>query len=225
MRITNGYYPFSKKMHGWLVKGLAKAGLNQTECGKQVGIDQAGMSSLCTNKAKTVSRVRWLGLVRTLTGAGVSALPVADDPAQNEPEEKDALRKELQVYKEANGLTCRSIGKQFGTTGGVVERFLRGLTIATRNRALMQAGLQKHKVETKVKTGAIRRAAPKPTHQPELSTTVSLQEVVPNKLSIIPSAFAMTEAELDMREMEIITRMRSRLSVPTIVAANGISKR
>ena len=224
-KIKKGFTALTPELVTWINAGLTAVGGSTRGLADEAGVPGPTMSNYKLGRVPSINNKNLRGIARAFAKHGFAG-PEGEKTEEKPLSGTDALHTGIRVYKARHGLSNAGMAERFGVSKSTIERFLRldgPLRKATTAHLLL--AFKRLQLEEKKDDGSIKTAARPAVKVPELSTTVSLQEVVPNKLSIIPPAFAMTEAELDMREMEIITRMRSRLSVPAIVASNGISKR
>lgn len=190
----------SKTLATWLLTTREKLKLFQGKVANDLGTTQAYLSGLERGAAKIISVDKWNKLYAYYLAKGAAPLRDDLDPIKTMPD-VGAMRKQIQEMKEATKASLRSIGESLGVSVGPICAFMKGESIKTPLVYTMHEGLQKLKATPAalLQEDAIEVTKVKKPR----ATKKSLIETVPSTAGM-PSML-----ELDMRELEIIQRMRS----------------
>jgi hypothetical protein len=209
-------------MVAWVKEHQKKFGLTQVDIYKGSGssITQVFISAFLLGKMHKIDREKWAYLVTFMVGKGAEP-PSADvDPAKMLPNTTKLLQ-EIKALKAATKASWGQIAKMCGLHSTTLHNFQRGHAMHFDTLLQIQEGLRKLKDLPKklVSAGLLKIVEKRPTPAGRGSgappaAPVATVKKTQAKTSIIESAIP-SELELDLRELELIGRLRRHHGTPT----------
>lgn len=194
-------------MSNWVKNARAVINMSQGKLASELGEQQTWLSTLERGAAKFVSRDKWAKVVKALVDKG--APPMNVDPMQNVPDPKVLRNAVIRLKKEKQaswGLIAETLGTHETTLMNLVKK--EKMSIETLLK--IRDGLDRlnAKPGELVAQGHVKGEKAKPA--PVKRRKKSIIEAVP--ASRMPTA-----QELDLREWEIIQRLRSYQQPPAML--------
>jgi hypothetical protein len=204
------YFPVVQELSAWVKEALDAGGLKQVDLMNKVKTNQSFISGLVRGKMKLIETEKWKA-IRSVFNEHGQVCPDDIDPEKIMPDSKAIFSRYMEIKKATNA-SWEIIAGGAGVHTTTLQNFMSKKSVRCETLVLLQRGLKKYEeLPTKI-------VEQKLVSSKKPSAKTSLIEVMPAKTGL-PS-----ELELDLRELELITRLRLHHSHSIPAGLNGAAR-